>query len=213
MSMQDIIRAVQKRLAVTVDGNPGPETWGAIHKVIVGSQPVVEVKELETEDLMGTGKKADSRSEGNIATLHPRVRPYARALIEKAAAKGFIIKVISGTRSYAKQAELYEKYKAGGPLAAPPGRSNHNFGIAFDIGVFTGSTDPEKAKNYLGESSLYDAAGALAGEVGLSWGGNWKTQKDKPHYELRPAWAKDLSEKDMVTKLAERKENSIDPFE
>jgi len=211
MTLDETIRAVQARLGVGVDGQAGPQTWAAIHKAIVGKQPVAEVRK-QAEQLVVKGDPVDTRSEKNIATLHPKVRPYARALVSTAQARGLIIKVISGTRSYEEQAELYRKYKAGGPLAAPPGRSNHNFGIAFDIGVFTGSTDPEKARAYQPESGGYDVAGALAGGIGLSWGGNWKSKKDKPHYELRPAWADALSESDMVTELARRKAAEIDPY-
>ena len=46
-----------------------------------------------------------------------------------------------------------------------------NFGIAFDIGVFEGS-------QYLGESSKYQAVGVLGMDLGLEWGGNWKTIVD-----------------------------------
>ena len=41
--------------------------------------------------------------------------------------------VVSGHRSLAEQQELYDKYLAGGPKAAPPGRSAHNFGMAVDV--------------------------------------------------------------------------------
>jgi EamA-like transporter family len=40
------------------------------------------------------------RSESVIATLLPEVRPYARALVTKAAANAITIKVISGLRNY-----------------------------------------------------------------------------------------------------------------
>lgn len=41
--------------------------------------------------------------------------------------------ITSGYRSSAQQAVLYARYKAGqGPLAAPPGRSNHEKGLAID---------------------------------------------------------------------------------
>src|SRR5688500_15766437 len=76
------IRAVQKKLGAFVDGSPGPETWGAIHLAVVGKKAPADVKKVDPPTLAGEGKQADSRSEGNIATLHPRVRPYARALIE-----------------------------------------------------------------------------------------------------------------------------------
>src|SRR4051812_38956625 len=72
-----IIRAVQKKLGVFVDGSAGPETWGAIHLSIVGKKGPDEVKNVDTAILAGDGKPADPRSEGNIATLHPRVRPFA----------------------------------------------------------------------------------------------------------------------------------------
>lgn len=194
-----------------MDGDAGPQTWGAIYQSVVKKKSSSDIKKL-ADKITVAGKTADSRSEKNIATLHPNVQPYARALIEKAASQGIIIKVISGTRSFEEQAELYRKYKAGGPLAAPAGKSNHNYGLAFDIGVFKGSSDPELAKAYVPESAAYDGVGALAGEIGLSWGGNWKNKKDKPHYELRPSWAADLSESDMISKLAERKAKGIDAF-
>jgi peptidoglycan L-alanyl-D-glutamate endopeptidase CwlK len=155
--LDTIIRAVQKKLDVFVDGSPGPETWGAIHLAVVGKKAPDAIKNAETPTLAGEGKKADSRSEGNIATLLPRVRPFARALIERAANQGIIIKVTSGTRSFAEQEELYKKYLAGGPLAAPPGKSNHNFGLAFDVTIFKRSTDPEKAKTPVWESPAYKA--------------------------------------------------------
>lgn len=41
--------------------------------------------------------------------------------------------VLSGYRSMEEQQELYEKYLAGGPKAAPPGRSAHNYGLAVDV--------------------------------------------------------------------------------
>lgn len=42
--------------------------------------------------------------------------------------------IVSGYRTYAEQAELYRLYVAGlGNLAAPPGTSNHEFGLAADV--------------------------------------------------------------------------------
>jgi peptidoglycan L-alanyl-D-glutamate endopeptidase CwlK len=212
MKLDDIIRAVQKTLGVDVDGRAGPETWGAIYSAVVKRKAPGVVKKIPPGTLLPAGKTADSRSEPNVATLDPRVQPYARALIQKAAAAGIVIKVISGTRTYEEQAELYKKYKVGGPLAAAPGRSNHNFGIAFDIGVFSGSSDPEKAKTYIPESPVYKTIGALGVELGLAWGGNWKKTPDEPHFELRPSWAKGLGEGDMIKMLADRKAKGTDVF-
>jgi peptidoglycan L-alanyl-D-glutamate endopeptidase CwlK len=208
-----IIRAVQKKLGVFVDGSPGPETWGAIHLAVVGKKAPDEVKKADTPTLTGDGKTADSRSEGNIATLHPRVRPYARALIETAAGQGVIIKVTSGTRTYAEQDDLYAqgRTKPGKIVTnARGGYSNHNFGIAFDVTIFKGSDDPEKAKTPVYESPAYNALGSIGTHLGLEWGGNWTSIKDEPHYQLRPSWAADISEKDMLAKLRDRKASGED---
>src|SRR6266513_2718640 len=167
-----VIRAVQKKLGAFEDGNPGPETWAAIHLAVVGTTAPDIKKGNDTASLAGEGKPADSRSEENIATLLPRVRPFARALIEKAANQGIIIKVTSGTRSFAEQDELFAQgRKKPGKIVtkARGGFSNHNFGIAFDVTIFKGSTDTEKAKTPVFESPVYKAIGALGTELGLEW--------------------------------------------
>ncbi len=210
--LDSTIRAVQKKLGAFVDGSPGPETWGAIHCAVVGGKAPAEIKKIDPPSLAGNGKTADSRSEGNIATLHPRVRPYARGLIEKAAKVGVIIKVTSGMRTYAEQDELYAqgRTKSGNIVTnARGGYSNHNFGLAFDVTVFKGSDDPEKAKTPVWESGAYQTLGALGKDIGLEWGGDWK-KPDEPHYQLRPGWAGGMSEPDMLTELRNRKASGKD---
>ena len=78
--------------------------------------------------------------------------------------------------------------------------SNHDFGIAFDIGVFEGN-------KYLDDSPKYKAVGVLGADLGLEWGGNWKTIQDEPHFQLRPKWASDLGERDMLAELRSRKDS------
>ena len=36
MTLDTTIRAVQAKLGVTVDGNPGPQTWNSIYRSLVG---------------------------------------------------------------------------------------------------------------------------------------------------------------------------------
>jgi peptidoglycan L-alanyl-D-glutamate endopeptidase CwlK len=212
MNIDQTIKEIQRHLEIDADGKAGPQTWGAIHAAIVGSSTSADI-EAAGDSIILSGTPVDTRSEANIATLHPKVKPYARALVNSAAAKGIIVKVISGLRSFEEQAKLFEIHLQGGPLAAPPGRSNHNYGLAFDIGVFTGSLDPEQAKKCLSESPDYDRVGSLADDIGLTWGGNWTPQsRDKPHYELRPDWAEDLSEGEMLDRLIARAKSDEDAF-
>lgn len=57
-----------------------------------------------------------------------------------AAADGVTLQVDSAFRSYAEQVQLYQLYQAGkGNLAAPPGYSNHEGGVAVDINTARGT--------------------------------------------------------------------------
>ncbi|MBX3276597.1 MAG: M15 family metallopeptidase [Acidobacteria bacterium] len=193
MQITQMIEAVQKKLKIQVDGKAGAETWGAIYAAIVkptigGVAPHLAIS------------KVDERSEKHIATLLPEVQPIARALVQKAAANGINIKIISGLRTYAEQDALYAKGRtAPGPKVtnARGGYSNHNFGIAFDIGVFSGTS-------YLPESPKYKAVGVLGMDLGLEWGGNWTSIVDQPHFQLRPVWAAAMKERDMLAEFRSR---------
>lgn len=198
MKITEMIEGVQGALGVQVDGRAGPETWRAIYAVLV--DPKIAV--APAHEAIST---VDSRSEGNIATLLPEVQPLARALVQKAVANGIQIKVVSGFRTYEEQDALYAKGRtASGDKVtnARGGYSNHNFGIAFDVGVFAGS-------KYLPESPKYKAIGVLGMELGLEWGGTWTSIVDEPHFQLRPAWAAGISEKAMLAELRDRLSSGV----
>lgn len=193
MKITQIIEAIQRTLKVEVDGKPGPETWMAIHSVLMKKGIGGQAQELAIS-------KVDPRSEKSIATLLAEVQPIARALVQKAAASGIEIKVISALRTYAEQDALYARGRTapGSKVTnARGGYSNHNFGIAFDIGVFSGA-------KYLPDSPKYKAVGVLGVDLGLEWGGNWTSIIDQPHFQLRPSWASALSERDMLAELRGR---------
>jgi peptidoglycan L-alanyl-D-glutamate endopeptidase CwlK len=141
--------------------------------------------------------------------LLPDVRPYARELLLKAAAAEIRIKIISGLRTYEEQNRLYAQGRTipDKPIVtnAQGGQSNHNFGIAFDIGVFEGN-------KYLGDSPKYKAVGVLGMELGLEWGGNWKSIVDQPHFQLRPTWAHGMNERSMLAELRRRKAAGQDVY-
>lgn len=156
-----------------IDGIWGPKTDSAVIAFETGSQ--------ELAAALGT---FDPRTERNIQTLHLKAQRAARTFLRAVLDAGINARIISGTRTYAQQNQLYRKGRFGNPppkvTNARGGRSNHNFGIAWDIGIFENGI-------YLGESPLYDRAA----EVGLAvvgfpleWGGNWTDFLDKPHYQL-----------------------------
>jgi len=64
------------------------------------------------------------------------------------------------------------------------GQSNHNFGIAWDFGVFDSVNENGGCGKYHDEDPVYHLAGAIAEDMGLEWGGSWKGIVDEPHIQL-----------------------------
>jgi peptidoglycan L-alanyl-D-glutamate endopeptidase CwlK len=124
----------------------------------------------------------DPGSERNIRTLAPAVQALARRFLSAVTAAGIPARVISGTRTYAEQNALYRQGRFGDKgrrvTQARGGQSNHNFGLAWDIGIFRNGS-------YLGESPFYRQAAEIGMVPELEWGGQWKTFTDLPHYQLR----------------------------
>jgi peptidoglycan LD-endopeptidase CwlK len=144
----------------------------------------------------------DERSARNIATLAPTVRPLAEKLIETAKAAGINAKVISGTRTYAEQNAIYAQGRTTpGKIVtkARAGQSWHNFGIAFDIGIFSAD-----GKTYYGESKDYKTVGKMGEALGLEWGGSWKFV-DEPHFQYNP-------KKYVLSEMKRRKDAGQDLF-
>lgn len=151
------------------DGIVGPLTRAAESKWIAAAQAAKEK--------YGT---FDERSERNIATLVPKAQEVARRWLKAATARaselGVEVRIIDGNRTYAEQNKLYAQRPK--VTNAKGGQSWHNFGLAFDFGVF-------KGKDYLGNSPHYKTLGKLATSIpGATWGGTWTKLVDEPHIQL-----------------------------
>ncbi|MFP9115396.1 M15 family metallopeptidase [Flavobacterium sp. RHBU_3] len=156
-----------------LDGDWGPKTSNADADFIA-----------KYESLKAQYGGFDPRSEQNIITLHPKAQEEARKFLKLAQGGAFQVRIISGTRTYAEQNALYRqgRYGNSGPVVtnAKGGQSNHNFGIAWDIGLFDSHGYNTVNANYI----------AIANKVmpqlsTLEWGGDWKSIKDNPHYQLK----------------------------
>lgn len=123
----------------------------------------------------------DPRSEENIRTLNLVAQEKARQFLRAFRDADYVVRIISGNRTYAEQDAIYAqgRTRPGKKVTkARGGQSNHNFAIAWDIGIFTGG-------RYLPESPLYKTAATigLAATTGVEWGGHWD-DPDRPHYQL-----------------------------
>lgn len=222
------LKSVQSLIGAVPDGR-----WGAKSKEAFGALLLAVDRESSganpdalpappasdpAPDVSNDQAPVGPRSEANIETLHPKVRPLARALINRARSNGITIIITSGTRTYAEQDALFRQPNDGRDndgdgrvdesdeqvTKAPAGHSNHNFGLAFDVTIFSNGKP-------VWESDDYAAVGKMGRELGLVWGGNWSTP-DEPHFELRPAWADKMSEAAMLVELRNRHENGQDAF-
>lgn len=150
-------------------------SWGAKTDAAVAEY---EARANQLASRLGT---FDNRSEQNIRTLHLQAQEAARVFLGAFANAEYTVRIISGNRTYAEQNAIYAqgRTKPGKIVSnAKGGQSNHNFAIAWDIGIFVNG-------KYLPESPFYKAAAtvALAATVGVEWGGHW-TKPDRPHYQL-----------------------------
>lgn len=125
----------------------------------------------------------------SLKDLVPELQDAANQLFEVATQSGLRPRVTSVRRGIIKQAQLYELRQFGQwpyPVA-PPGRSAHNYGWAFDMVV-----DP------------YEALGEL-GALWQSWGGTYGGVADRVHFEApgASAWLRQASYWDVVEQMTQ----------
>jgi hypothetical protein len=143
-----------------------------LERQALGVEPVPEAETL------------DARSIKNIATLKPEARGPMTSFVAQAKAwakeRGLDISVVEGYRSPERQAELYAQGRTKpGPIVtqAKPGQSRHQSARAIDV-VITRDGKP------VDEKRLWAQLGRIGQEMGLEWGGSWKSIYDPEHFQF-----------------------------
>lgn len=124
----------------------------------------------------------DRTSTARLKQLDPQVQAKAIAMIAECQRQGIEVAVTSGLRTFEEQERLYNQGRTtpGNIVTnAKPGTSWHNYGVAFDIVPLKGGKPDWKSKDW-------DRIGKIGKDVGLTWGGDFKTINDKPHFEYHP---------------------------
>lgn len=122
----------------------------------------------------------------NVPGLSPEVARKTRQVIRELQVKGIYVGVAQGFRSYAEQEKLYAQGRTTpGAIVthARGGQSNHNRGIAVDL--FQYSMDGTEAI-FNTDANFQQIVQAMKRQ-GFSWGGDWVTFQDYPHFELLKA--------------------------
>jgi hypothetical protein len=138
------------------------------------------------------------KAQGKLEGVHPSVKAKALQLVTNAYSKGYKLIVTQGLRTIHAQNLLYAKGRTTSQLRsagitdvtgepkenivtkAKGGTSYHNYGLAFDIGVLNKAEDDVDWN----ASSKFAAVGKLGKEIGLEWGGDFKSIKDTPHFQI-----------------------------
>lgn len=150
-------------------------------------RPIAKKSEIisSTPQLMGDNQFFDAsyftgryakRVASAVNTLHPKLRErFANAIRdvqndpEVLAMKGTAFYSYA-LRSYEEQAILRRKYEAGGPLAAKPGNSWHNYGCACDVVFVINGKAKWDEKFYTGlirdHFAKYDLENTIRGDSG-----------------------------------------------
>ncbi|UQZ89801.1 hypothetical protein C4J81_11510 [Deltaproteobacteria bacterium Smac51] len=126
--------------------------------------------------------KLSSRSRSRLSGVHPNLVKVVMRAIELTLTD---FTVLEGLRTKEKQAE-YIKRGVSKTMHSKHLRQTDGFGHAVDLGpLVDGKISWEWGQAYDDVSSAMKKA---ATELGLKiqWGGDWKSFKDGPHYELVP---------------------------
>lgn len=114
-----------------------------------------------------------------IEDLHPVVQELCRKHIAACAARGVTIQVTNTLRDAEYQAYLYSlgRTKPGNIVTNMKLVGPHAFGLAYDV------VPVVDGKAQWNDNRLWAITGEEGKKLGLTWGGDWKSIIDKPHFE------------------------------
>lgn len=125
-------------------------------------------------------KQHDIRIDRSL--LHPKLDYLLTKLLTECAEKGIYLIITEGFRTKAYQDQLYAKGRTapGKIVTNAKGStysSQHMWGTAFDIAI--------NDSNLLYDAATIKKVAGIAKSLGLSWGGDWASIVDTPHFYLK----------------------------
>jgi hypothetical protein len=129
-------------------------------------------------------ESAAAKTAQALTGLAPALRARADRLLEECRASGLRLAVTQGLRTLQQQDALFAQGRtAPGRIVtnAGGGHSYHNFGLAFDVVVLNDQARTVWDPAHPG----WRLAAEIGKQLGLAWGGDWRSFRDLPHFERR----------------------------
>lgn len=124
----------------------------------------------------GPPSDAEPKGKKHLERLHPEIRRLALELYRRAVAAGVPFRIIHG----------YAPYKPR-KVMGPGGMANwHQFGLAFDVLIKDRRDIGDGKRHFADDDADWKVLGDIAIELGLVWGGVWKSSYDPFHFEWHP---------------------------
>jgi peptidoglycan L-alanyl-D-glutamate endopeptidase CwlK len=178
------LKKFQHKVGLKSDGVAGPKTWLKLKERAAKqeqSTPEPSINVNISDETWLNKKTWDTHTNRRIKKLHPKVKSTFIAFINKAETTlGKQLRITSGLRTIKDQNKLFEqgRTRPGNIVTnARGGKSYHNFGLAVDIVEI-------KNGKALWNNPDWNEIAALGKSLGLEWGGDWVSIKDKPHFQL-----------------------------
>lgn len=134
----------------------------------------------------------DNLSIQRIQKLHPKLRKEAEKILAEINTQltgRAMCRITFGLRTFNEQQALYDQGRTKpGPKVtnAKPGQSLHNYGLAVDFAFIidgkVASWDEKKDWDGDKQSDWMEVVRVFK-RYGWSWGGDWRSFKDMPHFE------------------------------
>lgn len=151
--------------------------------ILIGIKKRKQLKNLTMEAINYLKEKSwDIITDNRIATLHPLVRAKAKEFIVRAEKElGIKLRATATLRTWNEQDDLYAQGRTvpGKKVTnAKGGESLHNYGLAIDVVEI-------KDGKAIWNNPNWNKIAELGKSIGFEWGGDWRSFKDKPHFEMR----------------------------
>ena len=123
----------------------------------------------------------------DISELTEQAQKACNLFMSKCKAKGLKVLITETYRSQERQNYLYEQGRNRvGKVVTWTKSSRHTSRRAWDI------CKNVKGQEY-SDSNFFKQCGEIAAELGITWGGIWKSSPDTPHFEIDTDWKKPVA--------------------